>query len=80
MLLVHKASPTHLLQLAGHKPISIENDLFIANNFYATFQPIQKEYFSESGVTKIMKQNVQLVIISFLWWIHTLEFIIENLM
>lgn len=64
----HKVRPTHLLQLAGNKPISMQKDLFIANNFYASFQPVQKECFSESGVNKIMNKIkcTKLVIISFL--------------
>lgn len=64
----HRASPTHLLQLAGNKLISMQKDLFIANNFYASFQPVQKEYFSELGVNKIMNKikYTKLVIISFL--------------
>lgn len=59
----HNASPKPLTAA-----VSMPKHLAIANNFYASFQLIHKEYFSESGVNKIMNKIKckESVIISFL--------------
>ena len=49
----HKANLTHSLQVAGNKPISMHKRISL---LLIIFMPVQREYFSESGVNKVMNQ------------------------
>lgn len=77
----HKASPPHYLQLAGRKPISTPNNLFIAGHFVPVSSPFRRSIFQNPSVNKVMnkmKCTVSNYPLSFDE--SALEFVIANLM